>query len=215
MIEEFRIKEKQRHEEYIERFGKFDPNLIEKQNEDLKKLKKDKPYFKKLETKYEQRQKQESKQILMHIHELYRPIDFESLRDRERKIKSQIRKQIEDREEQNKKSQIEEKPEDSVRPISNPYKDQINMLKEKMRKRKDFSKQVDEINLKDKLSSDGEEGGKDHASDEEKPPANNFLLKKVKSDEVMQRVKELQELNKDSGNEFMRSVSYYVANYPC
>jgi hypothetical protein len=30
MIEEFRIKEKQRHEEYIERFGKFDPNLIEK-----------------------------------------------------------------------------------------------------------------------------------------------------------------------------------------
>lgn len=97
--------------------------MIEKQNEDFKRLRKEKPYFKKLETKYEQRQKQDAKQILMHIHELYRPIDFESLRNRERQIKSQIKKQNEDREELNKKSLVEEAREDSVRPISNPYKE--------------------------------------------------------------------------------------------
>lgn len=44
---------------------------------------------------------------------------------------------------------------------------------------------MDEINLKDKLSSAAEDEGKSQADDEDKPPVNNFLLKKVKSDEVM------------------------------
>lgn len=140
-----KLREKQ-HERYLNKYGAYtDKADLEAKEAQWNKLHGGEiPIYKKLEKSFNRREEITQLKVNKALHDKYRRIDFESIKEHERKIKQIVKQQKEKRDEFSRKihTSAEHKDSSKMPPMLNVYEQQIKELKDKIKKRNDFAKIV-------------------------------------------------------------------------